>query len=97
VSVKVDGTLPIETSEILIAGVWSEDDVYANGADNPACNGLMPTDQLSYGETMVVSFSCSGPGPAPTDQYLVVKVDVGDPEWVAESDETNNEFAFLLP
>jgi hypothetical protein len=97
VTVKVDGTLPIETSEILIAGVWSEDDVYANGADNPACNGLMPTDQLSDGETMVVSFSCSGPGPAPTDQYLVVKVDVGDPEWVAESDETNNEFAFLLP
>jgi hypothetical protein len=94
-NVTVTGTLPIETSTILVVGVWTTDDVFGNGDDNPACGSPLPPDQASNGDVVSVVISCPNPGPS-AGQKLIVKVDAGSPEAVAESNENNNYFVAFL-
>jgi hypothetical protein len=93
VDIQVDGDLPIESSTVLVAGVWSTDQTYGNSDDNPACNSSMPAGQPSGGEVLAVPMLCLNSGPG-TRLYLLIKVDAGSPEAVAESDETNNVRAY---
>jgi len=99
VSYQVESTanLPVDVGSLLISGVYSQNAI-KDAPDNPACSLTTPARAIvDPGVPIFVMIECDN-APAPTDRYLIVTVDAGSPDRIAESDEiSDNSLAAPIP
>jgi len=87
----------VDLGGMVIAGAYSQD-AYWDASDNPACGTTMPFRTIADPGTPLYTMIECPQGPAPEDRYLIVRVDAGPPERVAETDEvSDNTFAAPFP
>lgn len=96
---NLDGPTAADADNVSVQAYLSDDTIFNNAGDAPAGGTILgpsPLGLLNPGQTFSGSFSSGTLGANPADYaYLTLMVDWG--EVVAESDETNNTAATLIP
>lgn len=90
-------TLPVDVGSLLIGGAYSQNAI-SDALDNPACSLWTPARAIvDPGVPIYVTIECDR-APATTDRFLIVTIDAGSPDTIAESDEiSDNAFAAPIP